>query len=35
MGVPGAQPYEVLQRLVEKATEVRNKNLQNNAGEQN
>ena len=34
MGVPGAQPYEVLMRLVEKATEVRNKNLQNNAGEQ-
>lgn len=33
MGVPGAQPYEVLSRLVEKATEVRNKNLQNNAGE--
>lgn len=25
MGVPGAQPYEVLQRLVEKATEVRNR----------
>ena len=25
MGVPGAQPYEVLQRLVEKATEVRDR----------
>lgn len=26
MGVPGAQPYEVLQRLVIKATEMRDKN---------
>lgn len=26
MGVPGAQPYEVLQRLVQKATEVRDRN---------
>jgi len=34
MGVPGAQPYEVLMRLVEKATEVRNKKLQSDAGEQ-
>ena len=34
MGVPGAQPYEVLMRLVEKATEVRNKNLLKDAEEQ-
>lgn len=27
MGVPGAQPYEVLARLVEKATEVRNRRI--------
>ena len=27
MGVPGAQPYEVLKRLVEKATEVRNRKI--------
>jgi len=26
MGVPGAQPYEVLERLVQKATEVRDRN---------
>ena len=31
MGVPGAQPYEVLMRLVEKATEVRNRNMQANS----
>jgi len=33
MSVPGAQPYEVLMRLVEKATEVRNRNLPDNSGE--
>ena len=27
MGVPGAQPYDVLKRLVEKATEVRNRKI--------
>ena len=34
MGVPGAQPYEVLERLVLKATEVRDRNNEANSHEQ-